>query len=201
MGELKVLESFYSPNEIRFPRAVIGGRELPEVIVPKRRYSNVEAANGKRNVIQLDEDHVARLEADEIFRSMIEHGTLRWLDKFPGELRNKDDIIAEQAAEIASLKKAAGIEEPPAPVNKPVPVTNFRREELEGMTFKNLINLAVERGLAGTYRSKKDAVDAIAALSDPDDEASTPIEGVPEDDDPRSTVEAEKPERDPEDIV
>jgi len=89
MGK-KILQSF-AMFEIRLPSIQVGDRTLPEVVLPRGRYSAAETARGRRPVVELDELQVERIEADEVSMKMFSpHGNkgkigYRWLDHMPAQ--------------------------------------------------------------------------------------------------------------------
>ena len=107
----KVLQSF-AMFELRLPAITVGGRKLPELVLPRGKYSEAETARGKRPVVELDEVQVARVEADEIVTRMFSpHGNkgkigYRWLDHMPAQYKTAGDEVIRLQQENAQLRAA-----------------------------------------------------------------------------------------------
>ena len=105
----KILQSF-AMFEIRLPAITVGGRDLPEVVLPRGKYSATETARGRRPVVELDEAQVARVEADEVVTRMFNpHGNkgkigYRWLDHMPSQYRTAGDEVVRLQQENATLR-------------------------------------------------------------------------------------------------
>lgn len=113
----KIVQSF-ALYEMRLPSIKRGGRVLPEVVLPRGRYSPAEMDRGKRPVVVLSDAEVERLEADEVAMSMFRpHGRggkigFRFVDAVPERYRSKADRITtleQQNAVLRSLLRKSGI--------------------------------------------------------------------------------------------
>jgi hypothetical protein len=107
--------------EMRLPPLRLAhGEVLPEVILPRGRYSQIELDKGKRPAMELTDEQKRRVEADEVVMSMfLPHGTkkpsYRWADEMPSRWRNRGDEIVRLQQENAALRnelRKAGL---PAP--------------------------------------------------------------------------------------
>jgi hypothetical protein len=123
MGK-KILQSF-AMFESRLPAITVGGRDLPEVVMPRGKYSTQETAKGRRPVVELDELQVARVEADEIsmrgFSPVGNKGKIsyRWLDHMPAQYKTPGDEVVRLQQENAVLRnelRKHGVAVPGEPV-------------------------------------------------------------------------------------
>jgi hypothetical protein len=97
------------------PPREVGGKTLPEVLLPKSRYKDSEQyVNGPRkgqkgrSFAELTEDEVAAVEASPQIREMISKGFYRWIPKIPERMKSKDEIIDALKAENEALKAKLG---------------------------------------------------------------------------------------------
>lgn len=125
----KIVQSF-ALYELRLPSIRKGGRILPEVTLPRGKYSPAEADRGKRPIAVLSDAEVERLEADDVAMSMFRpHGRggkigYRYIDSVPDRYRSKADRITsleQQNALLRALLRKNGIEVPGEGGGAPAP--------------------------------------------------------------------------------
>ena len=144
---MKVLESF-EDYEIRLPAGRFNGEMLPEVTLPKKKYSQQEIElQRKRPVLELSEEMLKRIQADEAVMSMFskKKGGYRLLDSMPARYRGTGDRLNRMEQENALLRatlRKNGIpipgEEAGAPLT-PV-IEDGPKEETLGQKIPQLIN-------------------------------------------------------------
>jgi hypothetical protein len=100
---VRYLES-YSAFELRLPPIRVGGKELPEVVLPKRAYGPQETAEGKCSVIELDDDALERLDADYNFKGMLMGKQYRWVDGMPAKYMSIYQDDSARAAGLTGLR-------------------------------------------------------------------------------------------------
>jgi hypothetical protein len=139
----KILQSF-ALFQTLLPAITVGGRDLPEVTLPRGKYSATETYKGMRPVIELDEDQVARVEADpNVMRMFQPHGSkgkigYRWLDHMPEHFRTAGDRVVQLQQENAVLRnelRKRGIEIPgegPVAAKGVDDISDARRDDSAG---------------------------------------------------------------------
>ena len=144
---MKVLESF-EDYEIRLPAGRFNGKMLPEVTLPKKKYSQKEIElQRKRPVLELSDEMLERIQADEAVMSMFskKKGGYRLLDSMPARYRGTGDRITRLEQENALLRATLRKNEIPIPGEEAgAPITTAPedgpKEETLGQKIPKLIN-------------------------------------------------------------
>jgi hypothetical protein len=84
----------YFEYEMSFPKAGI--------VLPKKRYSPMDANSGKKPFIKVEESVVEKLKEDRVFLSLLNTKKYRITKDLPANDRTKEDLLEE---EVATLKK------------------------------------------------------------------------------------------------